>query len=741
LETYFYNGLTKEDFLNEDNWETSVGKYIDSPEYIQVTLDKDDKVLEGIQSDGTKVIGGDINVGGSANISGDIRVLGNMELSVVSYKVIENPEWIKAIVDSQDKIICGIKVDGTFSVPAGIDGLDDKLQEVITQMQQMLEEAEDDIDAKLEVFNSIFSIIEDPEERSEITTDTENKIISYRDSDGVKHEEVGIETNHLELSPKGMTEFQQALKDSGFTSGQGDWSDEKIIYIPIPYNTLPIVNLTLEELPKTKTDELTGIMQYWDKNGNYFKKNIEGIGIQGQTTSNFPKKNYKFDFSDCEIKFGNWPLQDGFHLKANYTDIVRGKSNLAYDYFLDIVSYNRGVLATKPWLNTLLKKTTYLGAEGSNDFDFAIDAKGVPQGFAFSLYINEEYWGVYTWNLKKDKGNYAMKKSKAKQIHIDPDHMGCITGGEILWDAMEIRNPKGLKDIDGNKYDGDNPKELSDTDPFSKEVKDYINEFATNCQSLWRDYLDDESKKTLFEKVFDLDWIIDFTIFQNVILDRDGNGRNTQYCTWDGKKWFTMPYDLDQIFGNWALGTYITNTPSENIQSVCGLNLVTTLSCYGKCVFGLYKDKMDARYKELRDGGIISVSYLMGIIKKYTANIGVDEFKKEFERWPEAPCRRSNLTNPQWEFIQYNDTGNEPTRYDDNTQYQVDDVVKYYCGPHPFFENTLYKCIESCKGVTPTTGYYENWPNEGGFFDSILRMEMWLKERINFIDTIFNYNV
>jgi hypothetical protein len=54
METYFYNGVGSEDFLNENNWGSSVGKYIDNPEYLQVTLDKEDKVLEGIQSDGTR---------------------------------------------------------------------------------------------------------------------------------------------------------------------------------------------------------------------------------------------------------------------------------------------------------------------------------------------------------------------------------------------------------------------------------------------------------------------------------------------------------------------------------------------------------------------------------------------------------------------------------------------------------------------------------------------------------------
>ena len=41
-----------------------------------------------------------------------VRVLGNMEVSGVSYKVIENPEYLAAWVDAEDKVIFGLKVDG-----------------------------------------------------------------------------------------------------------------------------------------------------------------------------------------------------------------------------------------------------------------------------------------------------------------------------------------------------------------------------------------------------------------------------------------------------------------------------------------------------------------------------------------------------------------------------------------------------------------------------------------------------
>ena len=85
---------------------------IENPEFLEVTTDSEDKVLEGMKSDGTKVISGDLNVGGSASIKGDAKILGNMDVSGVLYKVIENPEFVHVTTDRDGRIINSIGNDG-----------------------------------------------------------------------------------------------------------------------------------------------------------------------------------------------------------------------------------------------------------------------------------------------------------------------------------------------------------------------------------------------------------------------------------------------------------------------------------------------------------------------------------------------------------------------------------------------------------------------------------------------------
>lgn len=94
-----------------DKGYASTKSSIENQEFFEVTTDSDDKVLEGIKSDGTKVIGGDINVGGSASINGDVKIIGNMDVSGVLYKVVENPEFVYVMTDRDGRIINSIGKD------------------------------------------------------------------------------------------------------------------------------------------------------------------------------------------------------------------------------------------------------------------------------------------------------------------------------------------------------------------------------------------------------------------------------------------------------------------------------------------------------------------------------------------------------------------------------------------------------------------------------------------------------
>lgn len=174
--------LDKEVNENEEVSEASI-QHVDNPEFIDVKVDKDDKVLEGIKADGTKVIGADLQVGGNASVSGDFNVLGTVSYNGVTYEVANNPEYVYALLDSESKVIIGIKTDGKLY--ADIASLDETTQGIISQVQQMIDEENQTIDEKLSIINSIFSLQDNPE-WIQVTTDSEGKILEGRRADGTK---------------------------------------------------------------------------------------------------------------------------------------------------------------------------------------------------------------------------------------------------------------------------------------------------------------------------------------------------------------------------------------------------------------------------------------------------------------------------------------------------------------------------------------------------------------------------
>ena len=297
-------------------------RYIQNEEYIFAKVDAEGKFLFGIQQDGTPVFGktsavedrlqtqvnlladkvtailGDDNTTSAIDTLKELKdffagiddtqtltsILANLnaaidkvaikdeagEIQDTPFRVIENEEFIKAIVDSEDRVLFGFyRATGETYYPlnemyhviqneeffAAWVTTDDKvvlgirrdgqiigeihavnaLKQVISQLQSdlaSLQEKVGTIDSNLKELLDVFSLqenpeylavekdtdgkvlsatnvdgshyayniksetipeeifhIEDPEGRTEITTDADNKVLSYRDSKGIKHEQ------------------------------------------------------------------------------------------------------------------------------------------------------------------------------------------------------------------------------------------------------------------------------------------------------------------------------------------------------------------------------------------------------------------------------------------------------------------------------------------------------------------------------------------------------------------------
>ena len=705
--------------------------YISNDEYIIAVVDIEDRILAGIKYDGEPYFP-------------------NHEM----YSVITNEEWLYAIIDAENKVLGGFRADDGHMIVGSID-ISTFISNAIIDISDIKERTshlstiendeylsiETDAEGKVigyiapdgshyfykvksETIPTEFSHIEDPEGRTEITTDTEGNILGYRDSEGTRHEHK-ISAKHLELSSEAANEVNNAFKSAGIKmENPSDFSKDSHIELPIP-RIAAQVRLYAPKLPTTKHDDIEAVIEYNDKDGNYFRKPVI-LNSQGSSSMSYidpktgAKGNIAIDINDgSEIKFGDFPTQDSFHLKKYYIDAFRGQCIVGY-WLMEQVYKSRPIGQQYPYEYSIANNSVSEGL-GSPKKDFFTGAKCHPDGFPIIItWINsntgEETWmGVYAWNLKKSKEVYFCDKKNTENIILDGTvNTSTLFGGTINWSAFEIRNPKNLIDTNGNKYDGDNPKELSETDKNSKKVKDHLTRLSGVVAALKA-----SNTKETFEQYFLPQTFIDYYLVSQVLFNHDGFGKNWIWVTYDGLHWTPTLYDVDSIFGMYWNGIYVI--PNSDNSTILGIP-----QCLG--LDKLYSDEISERYKELRDKGIFSVDNIVKLLNSWINKIGYSNIEKEFEAYSQTPSYRDSHISKNWKLLGYSTSLND---YDSSKTYNKGDTT--------VFHGYKFLCLNENTNDSPFKESYDKYPQWGGCFTSINRVKNWLTNRINFLNNTYNY--
>ena len=670
--------------------------------------------------------------------------------------------------------------DGKFTV----NGIDVSNVSATTELSESVQE--------LSANTQQFSVFDDPEGRTEITSDADGKVMSYRDSDGKKHEHdmevTNFDVSNINLKGNSVNNIKDALKANGFVVKTPiDWSESSFIQIPEP--RFAIINITnIDSMPTTKNQNKKAFFEFWDMRGNYFKKHAI-LNAQGRSSMGFPKKNVAIDFCDDEwigdntpkIRIGNWVPQDSFHLKANYTDFFRGVGCVAYKLYEDIVK-TRGNMNDRPWKKALLDMskigttTKSLGNPYVGDYELLTDtgARCFPDGFPVLIYLNGQFYGVFSLQLKKHRDNFHMNKSIAEHVHLDGIiNINSFWGDSIDWSQFEVRNPKNLYAIGGNKYDADIKQEeiagetevnywiaagqLPDGTSISPKIKknlqmtSKVKKYILNFSNFLNDIKDAETVykssnkteedlkifKSVFERYWDVDNVIDYLIVSDLINNWDGIwGNNWQLFTYDGKKWWIGLYDVDGSFGNDYTGTY------------CRPVLLSHISTSKDMPFGYvtdyYLNELNKRYKNLSDIGIINSKNIFNRLYDWTLRIGTDFFNEEYKKWSNSPCISDSVVRSEyWEVI-VDEKGNPQTEtsetFNATQSYNIGDEVSF--GLNSSMGYFKYRCIKA------TTALAANIPHKISAYspisefkhcDNIYRAQKWIEQNTANMDKVYNY--
>lgn len=768
---------------------------IQNEEYFAAWLDADDKVVLGIRRDGEII--GEIHAVNAlkqviSQIQSDLATLQenvstidtNLKELLDIFSLQENPEYMAIETDAEGKILASTNADGSHYIHnVKSETIDAKVDK---------EEGKYLIDSN---FADAHSTLEDPEGRMEIVTDSEGKVMSWCDSSGKKHENdmdiANLDVSNLNLKGNSVNNIQDALKANGFdVKTPIDWSESSFIQIPEP--RFAIINVSnIDSMPTTKTQNKKAFLEFWDMQGNYFKKHAI-LNAQGNSSLGFIKKNVAIDLCDDEwigdetpkVRIGNWVSQDSFHMKAYYTDFFRGVGAVSYKLYDQIVR-TRGNMYDRPWKKALLDMskigttTKSLGNPNIDDYELITDtgARCFPDGFPAAVYLNEEFYGIFAFQLKKHRDNYHMDKSTAEHVHLDGTiDYGTLWNGTIVWgtgdNGFEVRNPKNLYAIGGNKYDADikleeiagedevntwiAAEQLPDGTTISSKikknlqmtakVKKYIQDFANSINIIKAaastyessDKTEEDLKafKAVFEKYYDAENLIDYIIVSDLIKNSDGFRKNWQWFTYDGIKWWVGLYDCDMSFGGHFKGNQITDVLSAHLNSSTNMP--------NGYVVKYYAAELNARYKYLSDKGIVSADNIFSLLQDWCMCIGTYFFKEEYKKWSDSPCIADSVVrNEYWEAV-FDDDGNPQTdtseTFDATYIYNVDDVVSF--GLNAQMGYFKYKCIKATSALSANTPHTVSAYSPIKIFkhcDNIYRVQKWIEQNTTNMDKVYNY--
>ena len=346
---------------------------------------------------------------------------------------------------------------------------------------------------------------------------------------------------------------------------------------------LPVLRMTGDTSAMNKDNAVELQYVYGDRTGTLTCK------WQGSSSLAYPKKNYTIKMDTAfEVKDG-WGEQKKYCLKANYID----------------ASHARNIISATLW-GEMVKSRSEADARLT-----ALPNGGAIDGFPVLVYINNEYMGLYTWNIPKDEWMFGMGDGEKEAIICAETHT----------DATRF-NSEAL--VDGTDFEMEFVTDEDNADWVGESVNTLIN--ACNV---------DNPDMSTIGKYIDIQSAIDYCIFTCFVQGTDIFSKNYLLATYDGTKWFFSAYDLDTTFGN-----YWTGKSYDKYNGLSFAKLGANHKLMGLIITNMHNELV-SRYNELR-ADILSEGNLLYLLTNFTCAIPQAAYNMESVIWPQIPGTASN---------------------------------------------------------------------------------------------------
>ena len=372
--------------------------------------------------------------------------------------------------------------------------------------------------------------------------------------------------------------------------------------------------LSLKDKSKTLKNEVTYSFPARGISGT-----VEKFKVQGASSASLPKKNYTLNLDqDVEI-FHNYGKQHKYVIKANYLDPSQSMNIVGAKLWGRIRDTHKhadtGILNTN---GDLLVDNNGNRVVAETDPQLSIGGNyGAVDGFPIAVYINDQYWGLYSFAIPKDDWMAKMPKSQGKYAIVD-----------AIWD------PQGAFKQETNFKDQMELQFCSTED--SQWAMDSVN---TLIRAVMATYDTADNFNQAVSPLLDLDSAIDYYIFSVLTNNDDGVFRNYLLQTFDGTKWYFAAYDLDTAFGRTpdflehlpaSSDTYDWRDHGATFENVTGSNRLFYQ------LWKFHKDDILSRTRELING-TMSVSAVDTAFIDYARYIPINAYIAELETWSGTP--------------------------------------------------------------------------------------------------------
>lgn len=262
-----------------------------------------------------------------------------------------------------------------------------------------------------------------------------------------------------------------------------------------------------------------------------------GLRIQGTSSTTYPRKNYRIYF-DRKTKYGTRLIVGGveqtdlkYSFKPNAIPVKI--YTLKADFAESSSTHNSGVAVI---INDMWRRAGILTPPQKKDADVRIAVDGFPMDAFFAASNDEEntYLGKYNFNNDKSGGDdiFGFKGEDCVCIEF-------LNNSHPL-DLFQTADMTKFKDGLEFRFPDQKWEEASEK---NKTAVKRLWEWIVGCKGNYTKF------KNEVENYFNVKSLCAWYAISDYFIMVDQRAKNMMFATWDGQKWYLIPYDNDTILG------------------------------------------------------------------------------------------------------------------------------------------------------------------------------------------------